>query len=365
MSMKSSGARSRSCSRRPSSGIASTRGTSTALSTSVTTSTRPRTAAASRSAGGCDCRAMPPAPITAPRYRFRSGDPGVCIALAVEQVAERGSVPLVDPEERDQHQTQPHGLGPQERGDVGGDGRHAQQHEADVLAEPGAQRQHDLLARTVLGAERVGDAATSQEADEFHGSREEMHLPLHVVAVDARAEALEHGRSPLTVEVLRQVQLAPGADADVQEGVAHEVYGGALESVGQSRGGDQQKRARPPEPAVDQPVDEVEVQIDEPEVVADAVQRAAEARGAAPQPRQLAIRRVEDVRDDEEDEADRVGPAVPVRKQVAGDEPDRERPQRYLVGRNPRPLERARDPDADGAEEMQVRPLLDRTALMR
>src|SRR5207248_611406 len=169
MSMKSSGARSRSCSRRPSSGIASTRGTSTALSTSATTSTRPRTAAASRSAGRCDCRAMPPAPITAPRYRFRSGDPGVCIALAVEQVAER-------------------------------------------------------------------------------------------------AESLEHGRSPLAVEVLRQVQLAPGADADVQEGVAHEVYGGALESVGQSRGGDQQKRARPPEPAVDQPVDEVEVQIDEPEV---------------------------------------------------------------------------------------------------
>src|SRR5437867_896387 len=364
MSMKSSGARSRSCSRRSSSGIASTRGTSTALSTSATTATRPRRDAASRSAGRCDCRAMPPAPITAPRYRLRSGDPGVRIALAVEQVAERGGVPLVDPEERDQHQTHPHGLGPQERGDVRGDGRHAQQHEADVLAEPGAQRQHDLLARTVLGAERVGDAATSQEADEFHGSREEMHLPFHVVAVDPRAKALEHGRSPLAVEVLRQVQLAPVADADVQEGVAHEVYGGALESVGQSRGGDQQKRARPPEPAVDQPVDEVEVQIDEPEIVADAVERAAEPGGGAAQPGELAIRRVEDIGDDEEREPDDVGPGVLVREQVAGDEPDRERPQRYLVGRNPRLLERARDPEAEAAEEMQVRPLLDRTARM-
>jgi len=74
-------ARSRSCSRRASSGIASTGGTLAALSTSATTSTRPRSAAASRSAGRCDCRAMPPAPMTAPRYRFRSGDAGVRIAL--------------------------------------------------------------------------------------------------------------------------------------------------------------------------------------------------------------------------------------------------------------------------------------------
>src|SRR2546428_3745700 len=43
---------------------------------------------------------MRSAPMTAPRYRFRSGDAGVRIPLAVEQVAERGGVPLVDPEER-------------------------------------------------------------------------------------------------------------------------------------------------------------------------------------------------------------------------------------------------------------------------
>src|SRR2546427_12574483 len=172
MSMKSRGARSRSCSRRPSNGIAPTGGTSTALSTSATTSTRPRSATASRSAGRCDCRAMPPAPMTAPRYRFRSGDAGVRIALAVEQVAERGGVPLVDPEERHQQQAHPHRLGPEERGHVRGDRRHAQQHEADVLPEPGADRQHDLLAGAVLGAEGVGDAAAPQQADELHRSRE-------------------------------------------------------------------------------------------------------------------------------------------------------------------------------------------------
>src|SRR5204862_482027 len=92
---------------------------------------------------------MPPAPMTAPRYRFRSGDAGVRIPLAVEQVAERGGVPLVDPEERDEDQTHPHRLGPEERGDVGRDRRHAKQHEANVLPQPGAQGQHDLLARAV------------------------------------------------------------------------------------------------------------------------------------------------------------------------------------------------------------------------
>src|SRR6266481_6700815 len=363
--MKSSGARSRSCSRRASSGIASTGGTLAALSTSATTSTRPRSAAASRSAGRCDCRAMPPAPMTAPRYRFRSGDAGVRIALAVEQGPERRGVPLVDPEERDQHQAHPHGLRPEERGDVGGDRRHAQQHEADVLAEPRAQRQHHLLARAVLGAERVGYSVTAQQADELHRSWEQVRLPLHVVAVDPRTKALQHGLPAAAVEVLRQVELAPIADADVEESVAHEVDGGALQGVREPGGGDQQKRAGSPEPGVDQPVDEVEVQIDEPEVVADPVQRAAEPGGGAPQAGELAVGRIEDGRDDEQHEPDHIGPAVLVREQVPGHEPDHERPQRHLVRRNPRRLERARDADADGAEEMQVRPLLDRTALMR
>src|SRR5213592_1387709 len=152
---------------------------------------------------------MPPAPMTAPRYRFRSGDAGVRIPLAVEQVAEGGGIPLVDPEERDQDQTHPHRLGPEERGDVGRDRRHAQQHEANVLPQPGAQRQHDLLARAVLGAEVVGDATTSQQADELHRSREQVRLTLHVVAVHARTEALQDGRLGTAREILREIQLAP------------------------------------------------------------------------------------------------------------------------------------------------------------
>src|SRR5439155_26534105 len=103
-------------------------------------------------------------------------------------------------------------------------------------------------------------------------------------------------------EILREVQLAPGADTDVQEGVTYEVYGGALEGVGESRGSEQQKRARPPEPGVDQPVDQVEVEVHEAEVVADAVQRAAEPSGTTAQPGELASGRIENGRDDEEHE---------------------------------------------------------------
>src|SRR2546427_562675 len=83
---------------------------------------------------------------------------------------------------------------------------------------------------------------------------------------------------------------------------------GALEGVGESRGSDQQKRTRPPEPGVDQPVDQVEVEVHEPEVVADAVQRTAEPSGTTAQAGELAIRRIENVRDDEEHEPDHVGP---------------------------------------------------------
>src|SRR2546427_731587 len=135
---------------------------------------------------------MPPAPMTAPRYRFRSGDAGVRIPLAVEQVAERGGVPLVDPEERDEDQTHPHRLGPEERGDVGRDRRHAKQHETNVLPQPGAQGQHDLLARAVLGAEVVGDAMTSQQADELHRSRE--HVRLSLMPSSARPNRVERPR---------------------------------------------------------------------------------------------------------------------------------------------------------------------------
>src|SRR2546427_577774 len=268
MSMKSRGARSRSCSRRPSNGIAPTGGTSTALSTSATTSTRPRSATASRSAGRCDCRAMPPAPMTAPRYRFRSGDAGVAIALGVEQAAQCRGVPLVDPQQGHEQQAHPHRLDPQERGDVRGDRRHTQQHEPDILPEPGAQREHDLLTRAVLGTEPFTHAAAAQEADELGRAGEELRLPHDIVAVHPRAEALEAPPRPREVQVFREVQLACVTDADGEKRVAHEVHGGGLVGMRQARRHPQEKRPRPPEPRVNKPVDEMKVEIDESEAVA-------------------------------------------------------------------------------------------------
>src|SRR5207247_1374963 len=94
------------------------------------------------------------------------------------------------------------------------------------------------------------DAMTSQQADELHRSREQVRLSLHVVAVHARTEALQDGRLGPAREILREIQLASVPDTDVQEGVTYEVDGGALEGMGESRGSDQQKRARPPEPGV-------------------------------------------------------------------------------------------------------------------
>src|SRR5438034_3713330 len=113
MSMKSIGPARRSCSRPGKSGIPSTGGTSGALSTSATTSTRALTVGASRSAGRCDCRAMPPAPMTAPRYRRTSGDAGEGIALAGEHVAQGRGVPLVDPQQHHEQQAHPHRLDPE------------------------------------------------------------------------------------------------------------------------------------------------------------------------------------------------------------------------------------------------------------
>src|SRR5881396_3410469 len=329
MSMKSSGASSCSCSGRLSRGMASTGDTSVALSTSAMTSTR--APSAPRSAGRCDCRAMPPAPMTAPRYRFRSGDAGVAIALGVEQAAQCRSVPLVDPQQRHEQQAHPHRLDPQERRDVRGDRRHTQQHKPDVLPEPGAQREHDLLTRAVFRTEPFTHAAAAQQTDELGRAREKLRLPHDIVAVYARAEALEAAPRPRDIHVFREIQLALVTDADVEKRVAHEVYGGRLVGMRQSRRHPQEKRPWPPEPRVNEPVDEVKVEIDESEAVAGAVEYAADACGRTAQPRELPVRRVEDVRDDEQHKPDDVGPAVPIREQVTGHEPDGERPQRDLV----------------------------------
>src|SRR2546430_4248953 len=121
----------------------------------------------------------------------------------------------------------------------------------------------------------------------------------------------------------------------------------------QSRRHPQEKGPRPPEPGVNEAVEEVKVEVDESEAVAGAVEYAAEAGGGTAQPRELPVRGVEDVRDDEQRKPDDVGPAVWVREQVPGDEPDDERPQRHLVRRNPRRLERARDRSEEHTSELQ------------
>src|SRR2546427_9815366 len=109
----------------------------------------------------------------------------------------------------------------------------------------------------------------------------------------------------------------------------------------------------------------MEVQVDEPNVVADPVERPTEPGRGAPQPGELAVRGVEDVRHDEQHDPDEVGPAVAVGEQVTGHDSDQDRPQRHLIGRDPRGIERPRDADPDGPEEPQIGPLLNRLPFMR
>src|SRR5256886_13324029 len=115
MSMKSSGPSPASWSRCDSSGIPSTGGRAGALSTTATISTRSRTPAAESSAGRCDWRAMPPAPMTAPRYRGTSGDADVGMALVLEEVGERGGVPFVHQQQHNQQQAHRHRFSPEKK----------------------------------------------------------------------------------------------------------------------------------------------------------------------------------------------------------------------------------------------------------
>src|SRR3989449_6353852 len=174
MSMKSIGPARRSCSRPGRSGIPSTGGTSGALSPAAPPPPGALTGGASRSAGGCAARAMPPARMTAPRSRRTSGDAGVGIALAGEHVAQGRGVPLVDPQQHHEQQAHPHRLDPEEHGDAGRDRGDANQQEADVLTEPRAQGEHHLLARAILGAERLRHARAPQQADQLDRAGEEL-----------------------------------------------------------------------------------------------------------------------------------------------------------------------------------------------
>ena len=134
----------------------------------------------------------------------------------------------------------------------------------------------------------------------------------------------------------------------------------------QGRDGDEQRAVPGPPPAREhEPDGEVDVQVQESHAVADPVERTAEARRGAAQPRQLAIGRVEHIRQDEEQQADHVHTGIAIGEQVAGDEPDQNAPEGDLVGRDARRLQGPGDADAEGTEEPEVDPLLDGGALMR
>src|SRR5438874_12905941 len=222
MSMKSTGPTRASCSWSVSNGMPSTGGTPAALSTTATMSTRARTPATVRSAGRCDCRAVPPAPMTAPRYRCTSGEAGVGITLVLERVGERRGVPLVHQQQHHEEQAHRHRLGPQERRDMARDRRGAEQQEADVLAEPAAQRQQDLLPLAVLLPERrryvpSSRSAGPQQPDQLDRAREQLLLPHDVIAVHPRAEALQHRAGGSRLQIFREIELARLPHAPIEE----------------------------------------------------------------------------------------------------------------------------------------------------
>ena len=160
--------------------------------------------------------------------------------------------------------------------------RHAEQHEADVLSQPTAQGEQQLLPLAVLGAEPIRRPGLAQLPDQADGAGKQLRLSHDVIAIHPGAEPLKQRPPDGPLQVLGQVELAPVADADSQERVPHEVHGRALERVGEPREGHEQDRPGPPPAAVDQPVQEMEVQVDESDVVADPVERPTEpGRGAA------------------------------------------------------------------------------------
>src|SRR3989449_8136267 len=191
MSMKSTGPSSITWSCRSSRRIPSAGSTSRAPSTRPTISTRSRTPGASRNAGRWAARAMPPDPMITPRERRRSGDGGVGIALAVEDVAQRRRVPLVEQHEDREQQAHRHGHRPQVGGDVSREARHAEQHEEDVLSQPAAQGEQQLLPLAVLGAEPIWRPGLAQLPDQADGAGKQLRLPHDVIAIHPGAEPLK------------------------------------------------------------------------------------------------------------------------------------------------------------------------------
>src|SRR5437870_10794466 len=98
-----------------------------------------------------------------------------------------------------------------------------EQREPDILTQPAAQRQERLLTLAIRGAERRGDVAAAQLAQQVHCARKQQRLTLYVVRIHARYQALQQRPPPGGGQVLREVQLARRALTDRHVGVTDEV----------------------------------------------------------------------------------------------------------------------------------------------
>ncbi len=146
-----------------------------------------------------------------------------------------------------------------------------------------------------------------------------------------------------------------------------EIDRGALRGVAE-RCRDREQNRRGPGPAgrvEHETDDEVDAEVQEPETVGRAIEGAAEACGGAAPSRELSIRAIEEIRDDEECESNGIEPGTRVDEQVTRGEPDDDTDQGHLIGCHPRRIQDVGDPRADGPEKAQIEPFLDFVAFGR
>src|ERR1051325_2832465 len=140
MSMKSIGPRVSTPSRSTSGG--SVGGATAAASITPTICSRSRTAACDWYAGKWAPRATPPAPTTIPRYWRGSADTRVAIGRTAGLTEQRGGLRFLGEDDAGEHGVQRGRGDPGEQRGARLDGGDGEQHEAEVLPQPGAPPQH-------------------------------------------------------------------------------------------------------------------------------------------------------------------------------------------------------------------------------
>src|SRR5262245_28847550 len=361
MSMKSIGPKASTPSRSTSGRSAS--GATGAASITPTICRRSRTVACDWYAGKCAPRATPPAPTTRPRYWRGSADTRVAIGRTTGLTEQRGGLRFLREDDPGEHDVQRRGGDPGDQRRPTLYGGQGEQHEAEVLAQPGAppqQRPQPLRVRLV---DRAGHVSRSHRPHQPHRAWEEERLTADVVAVQPRAESRQ-ARGAARRGVFREIELAALPVRNGEEGMAHEIDRRALQRVTPPRDGDQQHSAPAPV-GVQQPDEQMSVEADEAHAVARAVEQPPEAARRPPHPGQLAVGAVEDVGDDEQRHADEIHGAAGVIEEVTRQHADEHPPDRHLVRRDGGRSEGARETQARGPEKPQVDPLLDGFAFMR